>query len=255
MKNLSSTIFMLSISFISCKVSERHKSDSKNKPFNGRITFHVVTSIKNEQRFDEELSSYIEFRDSLYNLNHQSDVAWKDVNEPTIRLMLDPREDPRSGNSYFSPFEYKYQFTDTLVTYNYRSGSTAYKVDINTRTQDYVRYNLRTNRIINTKKYEFFINKLSYKEFVYKDSLKKIQGFECYKVLVIEDYIDDNLKGLNTYKEMYVTSEINSLYHPFQIREALLKKYYPLQIKFYSDFLSDKETYYKVKSIESVSNR
>jgi len=239
---------LIMIISMSCKAT---KVINKKK-FNGKITFNIATTIEDEEKFNKELNTYIEKRDSLYKLKHPDDTTWRNINEPTIKLMLDPRINSSQNNSYYKPNVFIYEYKDTLVTYDYEYGLSKYRVEINTLTQDYTKFNLKTNKTVKTKKYKFFNNDMPYQEIVYKDSTKMIHNFNCYKVLIIEDYLDDNLKGLNSYKEMYVTEDINSIYHPLQIRKELLEKYYPLEIKLYSDFLKDKKTKYSIKSIEKT---
>jgi len=231
--------FILVTFLLSCKAVEL-KNKRKND-FKGRIVFEITTKIENEKRFDKELNSFIKKRDSLYKLNHLNDIMGSIVS--TLRLELDPRENPSRFNSYHKVQHLAYKYSDTLITYNYST----FKVEINTLTNDYRRYNLMTNKLIEVKKYSFYSPKAAYKEIVYKDSIKNINGFNCYKVFISEELSDNNSKK---YKEMYVTEDISSLYHPAQIRKELLKKYYPLEIKVYSDFLKDKVTYFKVKLIE-----
>lgn len=247
MKKYIITVLAICLLLLSCKI---FRPNSKLKSFNGNITFSVVTTIENEKRFNKELSNYVNTSDSLYKLENPNDTTWTNINGPTVRLMLDPREDPRRSNSYYKPSIFSYEYLDTLISYKYEYGNSKYKVEINTVTSDYTKYDLTTNRIVKTKKYKFFTNEKPFEKFVYKDSVKIINGFNCYKVLVIEDYIEDKLEGLKTYKEMYLTEDIHSLYHPMQIRKELLENHYPLEIKLYSDFLKDKVTYYKAKSID-----
>ena len=162
----------------------------------------------------------------------------------TLRLDLDPRQNPSRFNSYYNPQNFVYTYSDTLIAYNFLK----FNVEINRLTNDYKRYHLRTNKLTKVKKYSFYNPDKPYKEIIYKDSIKSINGFNCYKVLISEKFGDDS--NSMKYKEMYVTEEIHSLYHPVQIRKELLEKYYPLEVKLYSDFLSDKVTIYKTKSIE-----
>ena len=243
-------IIVFALVIISCKGSNI-KNDVSKDVFNGKIVFEINTKIENEKRFDKELSKHIKNKDSLFRTKNPSDSTWYSSNAPTIRLMLDPREDPRRSNSYYKPVENTYEYLDTLVKYNYSYGWSKFKVEINTITQQYTKYNIKTNRVINKKKYSFYKTKQPYKEIIYKDSVKTIFGFNCYKVLIVEDFLDDSIKELKNYKEMYVTEDINTPYHPTQIRKELLDKYYPLEVKIYSGFLRDKVTYYKAKRIES----
>lgn len=220
-----------------------------NNTFNGKIIFKVSTTITNEIKFEKELNAHIKKQDSLYQLKNPNEAAeWGSI-APTLRLSLDPREDPGRSNPYFKSLEFDYEYLDTLITYTYSKGRSKYKVEINTVTNDYKKFNVKTGSLINSKRYEFFINNSPYKEIIYRDSLKNINGFDCYKVVII----DKNSEGFGTYKEMYVTDKIKSLYHPLQIRKELIEKYYPLEAKLYSEFLSHKVTRYRVNLIEDYN--
>ncbi|QQY81187.1 hypothetical protein JJL45_09625 [Tamlana sp. s12] len=59
----------------------------------------------------------------------------------------------------------------------------------------------------------------------YKNSIKTICGFECYRV-------KGAAKGL---VEMYVTEEINLNYNPAFTNRYLLDLFYPLYVKKYSE--------------------
>ncbi|RNC86849.1 MAG: hypothetical protein ED556_05345 [Winogradskyella sp.] len=231
--------WILIIVVLSCKSIEL-KND-KNNNFQGKIIFEITTIIENEERFDKELNSFIKKEDSLYKINHPNDIMGSIAS--TLRLELDPRENPSRFNTYYFPQKSVYSFTDTLITYNFSK----FKVEINKSTNYYKRYDIRTNEVTEVKKYLFYNPQKTYKETIYKDSIKNINGFNCYKVLISEESNDGNFID---YKEMFVTEKINSPYHPVRIRMELLEKYYPLEIKIYSDFLKDKFTYFKVKLIE-----
>jgi hypothetical protein len=236
--------------FVNCKGSDIVKLNSDVRRFNGKISFSVKTIIENEERFDKELKLHIDEQDSLFRVKNANDTTWHSYTAPTLRLFLDPREDPSPNNSYYKPLSFNYKYLDTLVEYKYGYGRSRYKIQINTLTQNYTKYNLNNNKIVKVQKHNFYTSVEPFKEVIYKDSLKTIHGFSCFKVMIIEGHLADTVKGMKTYKEMYVTKDINRIYHPVQIRKELLEKYYPLEVKVYSDFLSDKVTHFKVNSIE-----
>ncbi|MBV7269341.1 hypothetical protein [Winogradskyella luteola] len=247
MKKLAPILFLAISALMGCKPAAVDSPDSKKKKFNGEIVFKIVTEIEDEERFDNELEAYGKAVDSI----HSKDTSWPAVG-PLMKKLIDPRDDYTRSNSYYKPNFFTYKYTDTLVTYNFEREFTKYKVIINTLTQDYTKYNKKTNKIVKTKKYKFHTSDLPYKEMIYKDSTKVIHGFDCYKVLVVEDDPTSDTAGIKTYKEMYVTNDIHSLYHPIQLRKEFLERYYPLEIKYYSDFLRDKITYYSAVSIKST---
>jgi len=90
-----------------------------------------------------------------------------------------------------------------------------------------------------------------------KKEAKKINGYLCYKVVYEykedeksndEDFMDfaDNV----IYKrEMWVTDQIQCLYHPVVFEKSILEKYYPLEIKETDNTIHGFETKYILQSI------
>ncbi|MGV3461303.1 MAG: hypothetical protein ACO1N9_12700 [Flavobacterium sp.] len=75
----------------------------------------------------------------------------------------------------------------------------------------------------------------------YLKDIKKIQGFDCFKIsVIVKTHIDeDDLSSLEmtTKYEMWVTDRIRCLYHPIVWFKEVLEKYYPLEIIETSDML------------------
>ncbi|QQV04075.1 MULTISPECIES: hypothetical protein [Chryseobacterium] len=90
-----------------------------------------------------------------------------------------------------------------------------------------------------------------------KKETKKIKGYQCYKVVYEykedeksndEDFMD--FAGNVTYKrEMWVTDEIQCLYHPVVFEKSILEKYYPLEIKETDNTIHGFVTKYILQSI------
>ncbi|WP_144283245.1 hypothetical protein [Chryseobacterium echinoideorum] len=90
-----------------------------------------------------------------------------------------------------------------------------------------------------------------------KEETKKINGYQCYKVVYEykedeksndEDFMD--FAGNVIYKrEMWVTDEIQCLYHPVVFEKSILEKYYPLEIKETDNTIHGFETKYILQSI------
>ncbi len=88
----------------------------------------------------------------------------------------------------------------------------------------------------------------------FKIETKLINGFNCYKVVCIynESQKDDFdfLSNITTnIRELWVTEEINCKYHPVINEKEILEKYYPLEIREYSNEIKGFETNYKLDLI------
>jgi hypothetical protein len=85
--------------------------------------------------------------------------------------------------------------------------------------------------------------------------IRKIEGYKCFKVVLTykpnetkSDY-DFFINDYKQYKELWVTKEIKTPFHPVVKEKELLEKYYPLEIIEYSDEIKGMKTIYSLKKI------
>lgn len=104
--------------------------------------------------------------------------------------------------------------------------------------------------------YTYSNNKiLEIKEF--RNETKTINGFHCFKVVYNyqidamdkEDDLADFMKNYPQTKETWVTESIKSLFHPVINDKEIIEKYFPLEIKAYSDSIKGIETYYTLEQL------
>uniref|UniRef100_UPI004048EFFC hypothetical protein n=1 Tax=Gelidibacter sp. TaxID=2018083 RepID=UPI004048EFFC len=104
--------------------------------------------------------------------------------------------------------------------------------------------------------YTYSNNKiLDIKEF--RDEIKVINGFQCFKVVYSyqidgmdkEDDFADFMKNYPQTREVWVTKSIKSLFHPVINDKEIIEKYYPLEIKEYSDSIKGMETIYTLDQL------
>lgn len=87
----------------------------------------------------------------------------------------------------------------------------------------------------------------------YKNDIREINGFNCFKV--IYSYNEPNVEldflanVTSNSRELWVTQEIKCNYHPVINEIEILEKYYPLEIIEYSDDIKGKRTTYKIESL------
>jgi hypothetical protein len=108
-----------------------------------------------------------------------------------------------------------------------------------------------TTIYLKDRPYQYSQNEVvSLKEF--KNETRTIKGYKCYKVVATIKEKATNSELLNNsliYKELWVIDDIKCLYHPVIYEKAILQKYYPLEIKEYSDLLKGVVTLYVLDTI------
>ena len=85
----------------------------------------------------------------------------------------------------------------------------------------------------------------------FKNETKTVNGFNCFKVVCSYKTKNKNFDFMldsNT-RELWVTNEIETPYHPVVKKKELLEKYYPLEIIEYSDEIKGMKTIYTLKKI------
>lgn len=88
----------------------------------------------------------------------------------------------------------------------------------------------------------------------YKDETKIINGFNCFKVTysyIIKSKELDFFPDSNT-REIWVTEEIKTPFHPVIKEKELLEKYYPLEIIEYSDEIKGYKIIYHLDKIDII---
>lgn len=92
----------------------------------------------------------------------------------------------------------------------------------------------------------------------FKNEIREINGFKCFKVLLeyksgenADEGLDDQdfisfVNAKKQTKELWVTENIQSLYHPVLKYKAILEKYYPLEISEFSESMNGFKTMYVI---------
>ncbi|MBQ4818858.1 hypothetical protein [Aquimarina sp. MMG016] len=83
-----------------------------------------------------------------------------------------------------------------------------------------------------------------------KKTIKKINGYDCYRVYVV--YLDNGMVGAEqalSYYTLYVTDQIKKPYHPIIKFKSILDKYYPLEVKQEMEFYEGFEMKYTLKEL------
>ncbi|WP_298307764.1 hypothetical protein [Flavobacterium sp.] len=85
--------------------------------------------------------------------------------------------------------------------------------------------------------------------------IRKIEGYNCFKVILTyksnenKSDFDFFINDYKQYKELWVTKEIKTPFHPVVKEKELLEKYYPLEIIEYSDEIKGMKTIYTLKKL------
>lgn len=211
------------------------------KKFPDKLIFKIQSEIQNESEFENSFSTFSATIDSalikLYGKNEMSSL-----NRPTLRLQYDPRQ-----NNNIIPVKFEYEYNKTFIKSTvYRTGRVTGNIKIiNPKNATYKLISPRDSAIVKQNLKYNFKNINAVEIDVFKDSTKNILGYKCFKIIIKErengSYnkiaFSDLFSKAYIYTEMYVTKKIKSLYHPLVSDKNILNKYYPLEIKKYSDIL------------------
>jgi hypothetical protein len=104
------------------------------------------------------------------------------------------------------------------------------------------------SKFLNYKKHNLFENKKEYEVIENKKKLRKIKGFDCFKLILIRKNKESDLG--NTIYEMYVTNEINLPIHSVINLNKLFENIFPMSIKIAQGKLSGITEYYELIKIE-----
>lgn len=207
--------------------------------FIGEITFEGQGKLYNEKVFEDSFKSFVFKIDSSLTKKAEDTQEFAFLDTPTLKLYFDPRE----SNSII-PIIFRYQFNDITINASVlRHNKIIGNIKVIDRKKEiYDLISLQDSLLIKQNlKYRF--EKYSEEPKVFKDSIKKIYGYDCFKVLIREKE-NRTFNGINfqylfpdsyLYTEMYVTDKIKSIYNPIVSDKRILRKYYPLQVIRYSD--------------------
>lgn len=96
----------------------------------------------------------------------------------------------------------------------------------------------------------------------FKNEIREINGFKCFKVLLeyksgenADEGLDDQdyisfVNSTKQTKELWVTENIQSLYHPVLKYKSILEKYYPLEISEFSEAMNGIKTMYVIDEFD-----
>lgn len=96
----------------------------------------------------------------------------------------------------------------------------------------------------------------------FKNETKEINGFKCFKVLLeyksgenADEGLDDQdyisfVNSKKQTKELWVTENIQSVYHPVLKYKSILEKYYPLEISEFSEAMNGLKTMYVIDEFD-----
>ncbi|MEY8868536.1 hypothetical protein [Gaetbulibacter jejuensis] len=217
------------------------------------IGFVIVNEIVDKNKFDTSINKLAEKIDSLLILRDGIN-EWSNTNMQTLKLYFDPR----AGNNT-SPTKLRYNYSHKKVEvmhYKKNKELENFKI-INSLKETYDLYSSKDSTLISKNLKYKFNNSKDYNIIEYKDSIKTIHGFNCFKVIIKEldkrSFNDIGFQEISPnsfiYKEMYVTDEFNSIYYPLTINKDILNEYFPLEVKIYSDILKGKVTLLTTQTI------
>lgn len=220
---------------------------SQNKtivPSFGTIVFNINETITDTEKYkkslDEMVSNIVDFQiekelaESLMKLNADSTQinelkqTLKNLVEEDLNLKIEEK-DLKYHQCFKKRLVINYTTFNNNVIENYNIINTNKKAikiiakDSTTIISDNIPYKYNQNEIIEITEF--------------KDETKNINGFECFKVIMLyKPNNDENNEFecfMNQYihkRELWVTDKIKCNYHPIIDDKEIMTKYYPLEI-------------------------
>ena len=230
--------------------------------FEGSARFHLLAeanlfakAYKTDNTVSLPSSSTVQLSyDELPEISKEGINEWTSTNKPTLNLFLDPRQ----NNNLLNTVEYHFKDTIMVTKILKVFGSRSFRIIDKSKETYSILYAKDSSLIEKNRRYQFENRKVDLK--IFKDSIKEIGGYKCFKVLYVEkenfEYNGIQLSKLypnnRVFTEMYVTDSIESNYHPTINNKFILDKYYPLEIRYYSNLFKGKETTLKVTSLKKI---
>lgn len=236
-------------------------STNFKEPFlKGEMIFEEKNIIDNNAVFNSSIHKYIELSNKLINsLDTTKNSFLKSIELDVNKMMKQELLNKYSTKKKISHF---YEISDSTILY-YKNNS--FFDLINRETNSVNTFRRKDSIKLNTeeKPYEYIYDEsLNYIIKEYKDSIKVINGYKCFKVVFTFDVssskelkkFNKNLYELFSHieekYELYVTDKIKLKYHPTFKYKTILEKYYPLEIIKSSNLIDGVYTEYKLVSLK-----
>ncbi|WP_028889932.1 hypothetical protein [Tenacibaculum ovolyticum] len=245
MSKLTKTIgFIFFIFCFACKAIDYKQRSEK--------TTNELVFVKQKRIIDKELFN----KSKKAFLNNLRESVLKERNQKNTDTLLLNNLLSFLGNQFYQDYNDSistymyYRVKDSLITsYAKYKGEIIGDYDVinmrNSITYKLAKKDSVTKYLKELYKYNSSINQLKIKE--YKDSIKVINGYRCYKVEFNDTEkleVEGSFFKFNKSYELYVTDELKLKYHPFFRYKEILNKYYPIQIKENISLVNGAYTYY-----------
>ncbi len=211
---------------------------SQNKaisPKNGIIVFKCIEVIQDAKLYETSKKEFLKsmIKGITSSVKDERDQLGKQTDSLKLKKLIESGMMESLFSSVFSNNDTKFhlEYQDSIVN----KGEVVKDLEtvslyINSKTRKFDDgftggfYDYSKNKIIDVKED--------------RKSLKKINGFKCFKLIYsfketsnkTEDDFSAFVSEYTTTREMWVTDEINSQFHPIVNDKIILDKYYPLEI-------------------------
>ena len=232
-------------------------------PKTGSVVFEKAQKVTNQMLYDSTITIFHNKIEKVLKKQMIEEFEKQGMvyDDNSIEVLLSNSVKAFSFELTNEVVEKYHIFKDSIIT-AYRKVNNAIQGDYQLINQNQNTYNIRakidsTFIPIKDKLYEHLKeDHISITE--YKDQVKTINGFDCYKVIIIKDevvnaneedisFFKDVFETMQTQYVLYVTESIKCKYHPVIMYKSILEKYYPLEIRKYSMPIEGVETIYLLK--------
>lgn len=254
---------LIFICLISCKTSK--VIENPIYPIKGEIVYEKKDTIydanlyntsfsKFESRFGEALKKQVIKEREEYNepidtvlLNQMIEMSKQNL-QPMLSMLS-----AKDGKLY-------YKFKDSVIIgYNELNGkiSSHYKVINRNKNTYYQLSKIDSSSIKHKTKPYNYQNETNITVKEYRNDIKTINNFKCFKVIFeVPENMDNTDKQFSElFKDakkiytLYVTDYIKSKYHPVINYKIILDKYFPLEITEKNNYIKGTETKYELIKI------
>lgn len=259
--------------FIATIVNSQSKVIS---PKNGKITFLKKEVIIDKEKYKESLKTFIPelMQNSIKSVVKERELNGEKVDSTNLNTLSGMLKDESVTELFMN--ELLNEDDDRQVKYHHiYKNETIYEyiTSFDYPIKDYYKFidtktalekNVSHDSITVVKPEDSY--SYSYDEIIkleeFKNEIREINSFKCFKVLLeyksgqnADEGLDDQdyisfVNSTKQTKELWVTENIQSLYHPVLKYKSILEKYYPLEISEFSEAMNGIKTIYIIDEFD-----
>ena len=178
--------------------------------------------VENQMQLNTDSTQINEMKQVMKNMIEES--VMQDIDNKAI-----DNKDIKYHQLFKNQLVVKFQTLNDVIFENYnviniqKNTSKTLESDSITIVSENIEYQYSKNEVLEIKEF--------------KNETKKINGFKCFKVIMLfkpyyneEDEFENFINQYVHKRELWVTDKIKCSYHPIENQKEIITKYYPLEI-------------------------